>query len=230
MNESVPVESLTIPLPSWRSHKVVQALKIAAIIPNPRGFELHFEDRRFCPIAVSDDWVNKHLPEDKASPDALVGGFFVVYPDNYRSWSPAAAFEDGYTPVHGAGIAADAVHELRDLAQRGQLTTGLMQPGEPTLSRAALDVLAERRRQVEEEGFTPEDDDKFRHSSLASAAGCYAMHTLAYPAGDPPSFWPFGISWWKPSPDERRNRVKAAALLLAEIERLDRAAAAGGDA
>lgn len=84
--------SVTIPLPSWRCHKVVQALKIAAIIPNPRGVELHFDDQRFCPIEVGDAWVNKHAPQP--------GGYLVVYPgDGYRSWSPADAFEAGYTPV-----------------------------------------------------------------------------------------------------------------------------------
>ncbi|HBO1153634.1 hypothetical protein I5J54_09540 [Pseudomonas aeruginosa] len=94
--------------------------------------------------------------------------------------------------------------------------------------QAWLDVQAERRRQVEAEGWTPEHDDKYETGALASAAGCYAMFSLAYPAGDPSHFWPWDKSWWKPSPDGRRNMVKAGALILAEIERLDRAAATQG--
>lgn len=94
------------------------------------------------------------------------------------------------------------------------------------LTQAALDVLAERRRQVEGEGWTPERDDQYVHGDMASAAGCYAMFTQAYPKGDPHHSWPWDKAWWKPSKDARRNRVKACALLLAEIERLDRAAMA----
>lgn len=92
------------------------------------------------------------------------------------------------------------------------------------LTPAARDVLAERARQISAEGWTPERDDQYVHGDLATAAGCYAMWTLAYPAGDPVHYWPWPKEWWKPSADRRRNRVKAAALLLAEIERIDRAA------
>lgn len=78
-------------LPRYRCHKEVSALKIADIIPNPRGFELHFEDRRFAPHQVSEEWIAKHQPEP--------GWFFVVYEDGYQSCSPAKAFESGYSPV-----------------------------------------------------------------------------------------------------------------------------------
>lgn len=95
---------------------------------------------------------------------------------------------------------------------------------------AARDVLAERQRQISVEGWTPEHDDRHTTGALATAAGCYAMFTLAYPPGDPVSFWPWSPSWWKPSDESRRNLVKAGALILAEIERLDRAAQRQGDA
>ncbi len=44
--------------------------------------------------------------------------------------------------------------------------------------------------------------------------------------GEPsaPRNWPWHASWWKPT-TTRRNLVKAAALLISEIKRLDRAAA-----
>lgn len=90
--------------------------------------------------------------------------------------------------------------------------------------KSHADVLAERRRQVDAEGWTPKHDDEHDTGTLATAAGCYAMHTLAYRAGDPPPAWPWDTTWWKPSPDRRRNLIKAGALILAEIERIDRAA------
>ncbi|HHK4734670.1 TPA: hypothetical protein ACQTZZ_000979 [Pseudomonas aeruginosa] len=122
------------------------------------------------------------------------------------------------------------------LAQRGATGKALLRelrdmlaaaPGKE-VPQAWLDVQAERKRQVEAEGWTPEHDDEHDTGALASAAGCYAMFSLAYPAGDPSHFWPWDKSWWKPSPDGRRNMVKAGALILAEIERLDRVAASQG--
>lgn len=94
------------------------------------------------------------------------------------------------------------------------------------LTNAARDVLAERQRQISVEGWTPAHDDQYTLGQLASAAGCYAMFTQAYPPGDPVDFWPWARTWWKPSAGPRRNLVKAGALILAEIERLDRAAIA----
>lgn len=96
------------------------------------------------------------------------------------------------------------------------------QPSAGVATDAARDVLAERHRQISAEGWTPEHDDEHDMGSLASAAGCYAMYTLAYPTGDPHPNWPWDKAWWKPSQDGRRNLVKAGALILAEIERLDR--------
>lgn len=88
---------------------------------------------------------------------------------------------------------------------------------------AAADVLAERRRRVEVEGWTPERDDAHSTGEMAMAASCYAAV-----AGDPSSdgwyvemIWPWDESWWKPG-NARRNLIKAGALILAEIERLDR--------
>lgn len=95
-------------------------------------------------------------------------------------------------------------------------------------SDAAIEVLAERRRQIEKEGWTPEHDDEHAGGSMAAAAGCYALYADAYPnTGQPPASWPWVAECWNPK-DRRRNLVRAGALILAEIERLDRLAARGG--
>lgn len=80
---------------------------------------------------------------------------------------------------------------------------------------ASADVLAERRRQVEAEGWSATHDDQYRQNELVRAAMCYLL-------GNPGS-WPWAYVWWKPG-DPRRNLIKAAALIIAEIERLDRSA------
>lgn len=110
---------------------------------------------------------------------------------------------------------------------------------ERSTRRAERDVLAERRRQLEEEGWTPEHDDGHTDESLAMAAACYAaprqigdgIDWPIGPKGRPSmlhggaklrSAWPWSEPM-KPSPCRRSDLVKAGALILAEIERLDRA-------
>ena len=101
-------------------------------------------------------------------------------------------------------------------------------------SAAVLDVMGERRRQVEK-GYTPQTDDCYPNhtplNDLARAAACYALAegpdangvVLDHLAR---GIWPWDERHWKPK-SRRRNLVKACALLLAEIERMDRGAAKG---
>lgn len=93
--------------------------------------------------------------------------------------------------------------------------------------QAWLDVQVERRRQVEAEGWTPEHDDEHSHGQMARAAACYALAGSSAPNDGTAALlvslaWPWDEQWWKPS-TARRDMVKACALALAEIERLDRA-------
>lgn len=87
----------------------------------------------------------------------------------------------------------------------------------------AAAVAAERRRQIEVEGWTPEHDDQHRDGEMAAAAACYCQprHPAHYQI--PPAGWPWDRDWWKPK-TARENLVRAGALIAAEIERLDRAA------
>jgi hypothetical protein len=88
-------------------------------------------------------------------------------------------------------------------------------------TQAARDVLAERARQVTAEGWTPKHDDGYAQSELVMAAVCYAYHAARGEASA--NIWPWLLERWKPT-TPRRNLIKAGALILAEIERIDRAA------
>ena len=115
-------------------------------------------------------------------------------------------------------------------AQRiAELEAEIAQLREPLASQAAVDVLAERRRQQAGEGWTHERDDTYTDGELARAASAYAAASTYYHA-DPYaavlSIWPWSRGWLKPT-TPRRDLVKAGALILAEIERLDRAALSG---
>jgi hypothetical protein len=83
------------------------------------------------------------------------------------------------------------------------------------------EIIAERERQKSAEGWTPEHDDEHSDGSLAMAAACYAGDRRKWNKAAPVN-WPWGDDWWKPK-NPRRDLVRAAALIVAEIERLDRA-------
>lgn len=98
--------------------------------------------------------------------------------------------------------------------------------------QAWLDVIAERKRQVSVEGWHTEHDAVHSSGELSSAAAAYAL-SAAQSCGtctpEPACIWPWGYDYWKPT-NTRRDLVKAGALILAEIERLDRAEAKKGGA
>jgi hypothetical protein len=79
--------SVATEMPRYKCHKEVWALKIAKI----EGVIVTPEDKRYTPFEVGDDYLLKHKP--------FVGGYYVVYDDGYRSFSPAKAFEEGYKQV-----------------------------------------------------------------------------------------------------------------------------------
>lgn len=82
------------------------------------------------------------------------------------------------------------------------------------------EIAAERRRQIEEEGFTAEhDDDVNDDGEIAKAAACFCLKKIGVGGK---AIWPWTLDWWKPK-DRRRDLIKAGALIVAEIERLDRA-------
>lgn len=91
-----------------------------------------------------------------------------------------------------------------------------------------LEIAHERDRQITVEGWTPSHDDIHADGEMARAASCYAMTGSGRWSVNlmlVPSTWPWSREWFKPK-DRRRDLIRAAALLVAEIERLDRAAAA----
>ncbi|WP_175841655.1 hypothetical protein [Burkholderia arboris] len=162
---------------------------------------------------------NAMIAADPQTREALAAGWKLM-PSNLTADMRAAALMAASTYAERTGgNSLDAIYEAAFRAA----------PKQPaTLTPAARRVLAERRRQVEVEGFTPERDDEHDVGRLICAAICYAGADITnHPAGEPPDLWPCASEWWKPG-DDGRNLDKATALLLAASEQLDRAAAATG--
>jgi hypothetical protein len=77
-------------MPKYSCHKKVWALKIKLIGIAPDGSGLITpEDQGYAAFEVSTEYMEKHKPQ--------YGGYYVVYKGGYKSFSPAEAFEDGYT-------------------------------------------------------------------------------------------------------------------------------------
>jgi hypothetical protein len=83
-------------------------------------------------------------------------------------------------------------------------------------------IAAERVRQINDEGYTPEQDDQYTDGGLVAAARCY-LAAAASPGlykQRPPASWRKSPCQWKPSDDPIRNLEKGGALVAAEIDRL----------
>lgn len=142
--------------------------------------------------------------------------------DMWAAWKGASAelVEALEKAQHEAAVDWEAAASLN--VENQELKRRIAELESRTVTAAAADVLAERQRQVAAEGWTAERDDSYQNSELADAAACYAIH--AHNQGfSTPAHWPWSTTWWKQT-NPRRDLVKAGALILAEIERIDRAA------
>lgn len=80
-------------MPRYKCHKEVHALKIAVL---NHDFDTNLwkfkpAEEGFDPVVLSESFMGRHKPE--------VGGYYVVYRDGYKSFSPAKAFEEGYALI-----------------------------------------------------------------------------------------------------------------------------------
>ena len=178
---------------------------------------------------------------------ASAGGAGIDEATMGRRWRVFEAIQHGWWGIEIDGdeepllypikTARETLSRLVDIHNTALSTPSDTAPSPKGVSDGVRDVLAERRRQIEAEGWDKGHDDEHEDGSLAQAAACYAhpsprMGTYqtqgydgAYYDHPLPKDWPRSWSgeYWKPK-ERRRDLVRAGALILAEIERLDRAA------
>ena len=81
-------------LAKWQSHKIVHAGKVFQLQEQDAGEGvLMIEDVNGEPCLV--EVPNNFFARGTPSP----GDYVVIYEDGYKSWSPAKAFEEGYTRI-----------------------------------------------------------------------------------------------------------------------------------
>ena len=87
-------------MPKYNCHKQVHALKIKLVGANEDDGHglITPEDEGHGAFKVSAEYMAKHSPQN--------GGYYVRYKDGYESYSPAEAFEEGYSPAGAVGLPA----------------------------------------------------------------------------------------------------------------------------
>lgn len=150
---------------------------------------------------------------------------------------PAEIIEGAASELLGnsnGGISKEAFDEAVENSamfqeEIGRLNTEIIRhkDGVQNATKAGLDVLGERARQRRLEGYDDAHDDGHDDFALSAAAIAYVTDArLRATTGKgfdqkPPAEWQWGEKDWKPKAI-RKSLVVAAALLVAEIERLDR--------
>lgn len=81
------MDGIASEMPRYRSHKIIHALEIKAVV----GRRLSFVEPGFADVEAEIAMFSRYTP--------IPGDRYVVYPDGYKSFSPKKAFEDGYTRV-----------------------------------------------------------------------------------------------------------------------------------
>ena len=87
----------TTAMPRYKCHKEVGAHKIKEIVIDDKGATITPAEPGYAPFRVEWAYVQKHLYDQMRA--NVLGGYFVVYEDGYQSFSPAKAFEEGYTRI-----------------------------------------------------------------------------------------------------------------------------------
>jgi hypothetical protein len=95
------VSSVEVELPRYQSHKKVWADKVVKVKDNSgENCEAAMANDSFI-IWYLDSGGYVHVSKDLKlrGGENPVGGYYVQYDDGFQSWSPAKAFEEGYTRI-----------------------------------------------------------------------------------------------------------------------------------
>lgn len=171
-------------------------------------------------------------PNDKLAFDSLVSAMLAgVDPFSTVTVAPAPNVENefynwavSHKLTHEGKPNIETIMQAFDemVMQVDELTTHNNLFAGRNMTHGEVSVLTERARQVAVEGYTAAKDDGYTGSELVKAAACYLLESDSYPnAGQPPELWPWPAVAWKPK-NYRHDLVRALALGLAELDRIDR--------
>lgn len=214
-------------LPRYRCHKEVSAAKILAIdvkyvnsMWDHALLTLQGQDE---PLRVSTHYIEKREPS--------VGGYYVVYDDGYTSYSPAKAFEEGYTRIDDSEDDAGARVQLpqapsRDTASSSDSAAPVPPaPGALAAAKARIEALeaalrpfAELKGQWNISTIAPDDRSSCVRPGMIRSARAALSGALP---GETPVKHENSPGWWSPEapvPPATEAQPKDDALHLDEIQ------------
>jgi len=143
--------SVSVEMPKYKSHKEVWALKIKSIVRDGEGENRESdgsaiitpEEEGYAPFRVEGDYLHKHKPQ--------AGGYYVVYKDGYKSFSPAEAFEEGNTLIKENSFFDRILIEAQELATKTNALNDFMRTQKfVDLDRQNKDLLYKQSRLMNE--------------------------------------------------------------------------------
>ena len=104
---------VALPMPRYRSHKIVSALKIDAVEFYADG-SAKIASEGYLAFKTRPSFRERFKGGSGPDGEPVDLGYFVEYPDGYQSWSPSQAFDEGYTLVsrHGEPSPEDQIQRL----------------------------------------------------------------------------------------------------------------------
>lgn len=216
LNEILKPEALAVPKGLLAARGRVLGDKLDDLGPDPMGemltVLLRIEENTRLTVPEHNR-PPRSAPTQKAEPSPPAGG---------RDWLDSRARLKAEENAKAGGV---------EISVKRQSAHGVVTDLEGTLTvvdpHPLYDIAVERQRQRDFERHETADDDDFTGGELARMAACYANYA-AEPegrrnakAGGVPLGWPMRPNLWKPK-DRRRDLVRAGALIVAELERLDR--------
>jgi len=163
----------------------------------------------------------------------LVVGFGLSWAIN--CWClPLFGMQPSLGALWGLGGIFTAASIMRQFCLRRLFEWLRIRKAPPEFLYIAQELAAERNRQIISEGYDLAHDDQYHRGELQRAAAWYALAGARWtnatlPPCDLGLFasntygWPWDRSFWRPT-TARRDLVKAGALIIAAIGRIDRAA------
>lgn len=175
--------------------------------------------------------------------NVILSSLYADYPDLVRPWTywndrDMRTVLDLHPQAKNVGefegVKHNALHDARHEAKQLAAVLRAMEAPALKLTAAAHDVLTERTRQVAQEGYDTEHDDSHVNDEIAAMAALFVMPEAARDWDTSSTGYGRTLAeamlppdWNYPRLGDRRDQlVKGAAMALADIERIDRAAIA----
>lgn len=123
--------------------------------------------------AVDAAWMRRHQP--------VAGGYVVEYSDGYSSFSPAAAFEAGYSPTNAADLPTKVTRAALE-ARIGSVEYVVMPDGRTTICQMTMlngFTIRGESSCVSVENFVKADGEKYAREKALDAAWAFEAYLLA---------------------------------------------------